>query len=344
MSELPQLHPDRWLICSPVVDRAIRGPLSQEADADSLTALRLRSDQTEVVTLADLQGRVADLVQQGCGTLHIVVERMGAEEIAQVTALKRLGGHKLLHVWREAPLAVMGSLSAPEQPVLEAWQAERRQPRLVLAGDWPAGYRLAYEAALRHWAREARVDHAEAMAQTYDPIPELTSIGEVLAALGRAAAASLSAGAAAATVAAGGIVRVVARHARVAADAGAPSRPRLGGFSAADDGPMPPPTRTWQLAAGLTLSVPMQGYDGRADIQIIASATPEQARVIRRAVVRFGDTPPVDLCDEYGSLTWQDDGSGGAVAICEVPCSEALSAAIADERAGAEVQFETGSD
>lgn len=167
MNELKFLNPDRWLVCSPAVERAIRLNWADPSAPAGLAALRLsHPGQVQLIPPERVESTVRRMAVAGCGAIRVIVESMGTAELELDETLEALAdeiGHDLeLLVWREEPADIMASLASPEGAVVEAWKANRSMPRgFEVTGHWPAGWREDYLRALEAWAAAARLQYPD---------------------------------------------------------------------------------------------------------------------------------------------------------------------------------------
>ncbi|GEM_PF-5483010 len=180
MDERPFV-PDRWLLCSGRIHRAVVERANAErraADPPDQTLLELRLDSglIEALPLAQLQPRVGALQALAPHTLHIVVETLADAEVDVLLALAQrcVAAELRLHVWLDSPIDAIDSMRAPEASVLGAWRAllegspsRRWQLHASVTGPWLARYR----AALRLWMVQAREDHDERFDALYPQRP-----------------------------------------------------------------------------------------------------------------------------------------------------------------------------
>ena len=178
MDEL-QFAPDRWLLCSHRIHRAVVERAAAEggaADAPTLLRLRLASGLIEPLPLAQLEQRVFALRASAPHTLHIMVETLADAAVGLLLALARRFAEAdlRLHVWSESPIDAIDSMRAPEASVLSAWREllEGRvwrhwQPHPSVGRPWLERYR----AALQLWLMQAREDHDERFDALYPQRP-----------------------------------------------------------------------------------------------------------------------------------------------------------------------------
>jgi hypothetical protein len=172
------LIPDRWLVCSAAVYRAIVGRWSADAAADSLIRLRVDTGMIEAVDPDALAQRLATLARsrprpgpdQPLPTVRIVVEECDDDALDRLEAwaddFPELDLR--LHAWREGagPVELMQTLATPEDALLRRWRQDAACPVIELDAahatqipaprpSWIARYRVG----VARWQREARDAH-----------------------------------------------------------------------------------------------------------------------------------------------------------------------------------------
>lgn len=135
-----ELKTDVWLVCSPTVAREIRVLWAEELDPNSLAISRLKQPgQLRTVAPHDLVPQVRELIGAGCGSVHVIVESMGTQELDLDESLEALAdelNHDIeLLVWRESPMDVMASLDSPEAAAEWTDMGTQRFDRHA-ANDW----------------------------------------------------------------------------------------------------------------------------------------------------------------------------------------------------------------
>ena len=202
MNAMKQSHyPERWLILSPDVFETIK---SEPTDDDSLYKLRLDAKLVALADFGTLKDRLQVLAEVGVSAIHLVVEELDAETMELLQPLASDDVDIQLHDFFESPSAVLMSLSAPDQAVVDALRSAAPGQgdailELLAPSDLSADFALRYIAALPRWEEAAREDWPEefggcypayevnrinwarvvAPVQVVEAAPELARFGEV---------------------------------------------------------------------------------------------------------------------------------------------------------------------
>lgn len=316
MPEPMTLRPDRWLICSPYVSAAINGPWRDELTGQSLASFRLRSGQIEDIPLSAAASRAGELLRQGAGTVHVVLERHDGLQHELERQLGALAPDVLLYHWRHSPLQVMASLNSPEHAMSQAWSARRHMPQdFTVAGIWPANWREQYLAALTEWAAAAKDQMRWEFAAQFEDVPVVSSLTALLESL----AASI-AGADSATT--GEVVQMQSPR------PGATQPDAVPGLSAR--AATTPSSRTWPLAEGVALTLSATSDGDEVEVLLILATRRRLARRIAQARAWIGDEILVEFSGDDECISWQDENPWMTTARAVVPYAADLEKAAAD--------------
>jgi hypothetical protein len=168
-----RIRPDRWIVCSrPILD-ALRQAWLPSVAATSFFALRLQCELVRFCLPERLAETIRGLVADGCGRLHLIVDRASGTALPQ--PLEQLPAHLRIQDWRASPLDVVESIATPDYDLLAAWRRARHRPQdFELAAASHAQWTIhRYSLALEEWEQLARAHHPELMAELYDPAPTL---------------------------------------------------------------------------------------------------------------------------------------------------------------------------
>lgn len=180
MTDPTRIIPDVWLVLSPAVLDELRGRWSRLAQS-ALMDLRLRdlsASLVEWVPMDELRERIELKVAAGWQRVRVVFDGYGDKEHASLAGLaSEAASHVRWHDYRRDPLAVVDTLRAPEDAVLEAWQASR--PAMVDLRLFGPGiddaWRRRYLAAFRQWEEDTRAADPELFEEAF---PEPADRGE----------------------------------------------------------------------------------------------------------------------------------------------------------------------